>query len=144
LLEISHEIEGAKSNPQGRSGFVGSAFRERFLGLLPRTLLRLLFHMVAGNHQLVHKLSGSIFVTSVSPFTNVPGFVIPYIGGPKAVSFAFGSIVKKPVVRRGQIEIREIASVTAIFNHDLIDGAPAARFINELRSLFESRYREIE
>ncbi len=79
-----------------------------------------------------------------SPFGDVPGFVIPYPGGPKAVSFAFGTISKKPVVGNNKGEVREIASATAIFSHDLVDGAPAARFINKIRNYLEKNYRMIE
>ena len=138
LREVTAEIEVAKANPEDKSGFVGSRARERVLGLLPRWLLRFAFSMVARNHRMVHKLSGSIFVTSVSPFSNVPGFVIPYAGGPKATSFAFGSITKKPIVWHNQIETREIASVTAIFNHNLVDESRSRR---PHRGSFASRTR---
>lgn len=69
-------------------------------------------------------------------------YVLPYIGGPKASSFAIGSVARKPVVVRDAIEIREMVNVTAAFNHDLIDGAPAARFVNELRRLVEAGFGE--
>jgi len=35
----------------------------------------------------------------------------------------------------GQIEIREFLSVTLCFDHEVVDGAPAARFTNRLRDL---------
>jgi pyruvate/2-oxoglutarate dehydrogenase complex dihydrolipoamide acyltransferase (E2) component len=65
------------------------------------------------------------------------------MGGPKAVSFALGSTVKKPVVRRDAVEIREMINMTVVFNHDIVDGAPAARFINRLRKLIEIEYEAI-
>jgi len=34
-------------------------------------------------------------------------------------------------------------NLTAIFNHDLIDGAPAARFINRLRRYVETAFTEL-
>ena len=34
-------------------------------------------------------------------------------------------------------------NITATFNHDLVDGAPAARFINRLRKYIESYYQSI-
>ncbi len=69
--------------------------------------------------------------------------IIPYAGGPKAVSFAVGSIVKKPVVKNDEIVVREIINITAAFNHDLVDGAPAARLINRLRRYIEHDYRDL-
>ena len=92
---------------------------------------------------MVKKLSGTAFVTSVSMFSNVPGFIIPYIGKPKSCSFAIGSVYKKPIVKNNEITIREIVNITAIFNHDMIDGAPAARFINQLRKYIEIDYKEL-
>jgi pyruvate/2-oxoglutarate dehydrogenase complex dihydrolipoamide acyltransferase (E2) component len=52
--------------------------------------------------------------------------------------------VKKPVVAGKKIEIREMVNITAVFNHDIIDGAPAARFINRLRTIIEKEYEEID
>jgi pyruvate/2-oxoglutarate dehydrogenase complex dihydrolipoamide acyltransferase (E2) component len=46
-------------------------------------------------------------------------------------------------VRKDRIEIREMLNITVIFNHDCVDGAPAARFINELRKYVETDYRSI-
>ena len=96
------------------------------------------------NHKKVMALSGSVFVTSISMFSDIPGYVIPYSGGPKACSFAIGSVVKKPVVEKDSIVIRETVNVTAVFNHDIVDGAPAARFINRLREIIEKEHDGIE
>jgi pyruvate/2-oxoglutarate dehydrogenase complex dihydrolipoamide acyltransferase (E2) component len=95
------------------------------------------------SHQRVKELSGTVFVTSVSMFSNLTGYILPYSGGPKAVSFAIGSSVKKPVVVKNEIAIREIINITAIFNHDSVDGAPAARFVNQLRSYIEKDYEKL-
>ena len=40
----------------------------------------------------------------------------------------------------GRIEPRQILSLTIIFDHDVIDGAPAARFARRLVELIESGY----
>lgn len=42
-----------------------------------------------------------------------------------------------------QYIVRELINLTAVFNHDLIDGAPAARFINRLRRYVETAYAEL-
>ena len=38
----------------------------------------------------------------------------------------------------GRIEPREILNLTVVFDHDVIDGAPAARFVRRLVELIES------
>ena len=47
-------------------------------------------------------------------------------------TFALGAIVKKPYIIDGKIEHRDILHITAEFNHDIVDGAPAARCIARL------------
>ena len=84
---------------------------------------------------------GTTYVTSVSGFSDVSGFAIPYIeGGNRPLSFAIGSIVKKPGVINSEIEIREYLSLTICINHDLVDGAPAARFVTRLKQRIEGHF----
>ncbi|MFC2023665.1 2-oxo acid dehydrogenase subunit E2 [Chloroflexota bacterium] len=45
-----------------------------------------------------------------------------------------------PLVVDGQVEIRERLSVTVSFDHDIIDGAPAARFTQRFKEMIESAY----
>jgi len=49
-----------------------------------------------------------------------------------------GGIAEKPGVAQGQIQIREVLSLTLTFDHDVVDGAPAARFASRLKELIES------
>ncbi len=51
-----------------------------------------------------------------------------------------GGIGEKPGVVGGQITLREYLSLTISFDHETIDGAPAARFTAMLKELIESAY----
>jgi pyruvate/2-oxoglutarate dehydrogenase complex dihydrolipoamide acyltransferase (E2) component len=51
-----------------------------------------------------------------------------------------GGIARKPAVVEDHIEPREMLSLTVIFDHDVVDGAPAARFVQRLVELIESGY----
>jgi pyruvate/2-oxoglutarate dehydrogenase complex dihydrolipoamide acyltransferase (E2) component len=51
-----------------------------------------------------------------------------------------GGIAQKPGVIEGRIEIREYLSLTITFDHDIVDGAPAARFAQRFKELLESGY----
>jgi pyruvate/2-oxoglutarate dehydrogenase complex dihydrolipoamide acyltransferase (E2) component len=51
-----------------------------------------------------------------------------------------GGIAKKPSIVEERIEVREYLSVTISFDHDIIDGAPAARFTQRLKGLIENGY----
>jgi pyruvate/2-oxoglutarate dehydrogenase complex dihydrolipoamide acyltransferase (E2) component len=138
--EIETEIRQAKSDSGEQRSYMSSSLGQRIITTLPKWLVMAVFRLILRNHRLVKSFSGTAFVTSVSMFSNAPGHVIPFAGGPKAVSFAVGSVVKKPVVRKNEIVIREILHLTAVFNHDLVDGAPAARFVNQLRRYIETDY----
>jgi len=140
LKEITGEIDSSKHDEEDGKGLVFTAAGQRLIDALPGKLVLWFFRFLLKSHARVKKLSGTVFVTSVSMFSNAPGFIIPFAGGPKAAAFAIGSAVKKPVVKDDEIVIREMINITAIFNHDLIDGAPAARFINRFRRYLEKDF----
>jgi pyruvate/2-oxoglutarate dehydrogenase complex dihydrolipoamide acyltransferase (E2) component len=50
-------------------------------------------------------------------------------------TFGVGAIEKRPVVRDGKIEVRKMMTLTLNFDHRIIDGAPAARFLNDVQHL---------
>ena len=45
-----------------------------------------------------------------------------------------------PAVVDGQIVVRDFLSLTIGLDHDIIDGAPGARFVNRFKGLIESAY----
>jgi pyruvate/2-oxoglutarate dehydrogenase complex dihydrolipoamide acyltransferase (E2) component len=51
-----------------------------------------------------------------------------------------GSIVSRPALADGQLEEREYLCLTLSFDHDIVDGAPAARFAQHLKELLESSH----
>lgn len=57
-------------------------------------------------------------------------------------TFGIGSVEKRPVVRGGEVVVRPMLSITLNFDHRLIDGAPAARFLNDVRLLLEGGLNE--
>ena len=143
IKEISAEIEIAKKNEKDEVGYIFSKSTQYFFNILPKKIVMLILRHIVRNHKRVKDMSGTVFVTSVTMFSNVSGYVIPYIGGPQAASFAIGSTVKRATVIRDEIKIREMINITAIFNHDIVNGAPAARFINRLREYIEVKYNDI-
>ena len=57
-----------------------------------------------------------------------------------ALWITVGGIGEKPGVIDGHIAIRDYLSLTISFDHETIDGAPAARFTERLKELIESGY----
>jgi pyruvate/2-oxoglutarate dehydrogenase complex dihydrolipoamide acyltransferase (E2) component len=140
VKEIDREISESKNGKNEAHSYVASPGIQKIMTILPDFVIKTFFRLLINDHKLVKKLSGTAFVTSVSMFSNIPGYIIPYVGKPKSSSFALGSVYKKPVVKGKDIVIREMINITAIFNHDMIDEAPAARFISQMRKYIETDY----
>ncbi len=96
--EVDAIIHASKHDDQETSGYISSSAARWLLDKLPKWLVLFLLRRILANYKRVRRLSGTVFVTSVSMFSNIPGYAVPYAGGPNAVSFAFGSTVRKPVV----------------------------------------------
>jgi pyruvate/2-oxoglutarate dehydrogenase complex dihydrolipoamide acyltransferase (E2) component len=77
-------------------------------------------------------------MTSVGMFGKGAGWGIPIAG--HTLMLTLGGIGEKPGVIEGQIAILEYLSITISFDHDIIDGAPAARFTERLKDLIESGF----
>jgi pyruvate/2-oxoglutarate dehydrogenase complex dihydrolipoamide acyltransferase (E2) component len=58
----------------------------------------------------------------------------------QTLGLVVGGIARKPAVVEDRIEPREILNLTVAFDHDVVDGAPAARFVRRLVELIESGY----
>jgi pyruvate/2-oxoglutarate dehydrogenase complex dihydrolipoamide acyltransferase (E2) component len=77
---------------------------------------------------------GTVEISAVGMFGNGAGWGIPP-APPTALMVTVGGIGEKPVVVEGHAAIREYLSLTISFDHDIIDGAPAARFTQRLKEL---------
>jgi pyruvate/2-oxoglutarate dehydrogenase complex dihydrolipoamide acyltransferase (E2) component len=82
---------------------------------------------------------GTVGITAVGMFGNGAGWGIPP-APPTPLMMTVGGIGQKPGVVDGHIAIRDYLSLTISFDHELIDGAPAARFTQRLKELIESGY----
>jgi len=49
-----------------------------------------------------------------------------------------GGLTQRPRVIDGQISVRDVLDLTVAIDHNVVDGAPAARFTAEFRELLES------
>jgi pyruvate dehydrogenase E2 component (dihydrolipoamide acetyltransferase) len=73
--------------------------------------------------------------------TNLGGLGVesftPIINPPQAGILGVGKILEKPVVLGGDIHIRSMMTLSLVFDHRLIDGAPAAKFLAKVKELLE-------
>jgi pyruvate/2-oxoglutarate dehydrogenase complex dihydrolipoamide acyltransferase (E2) component len=82
---------------------------------------------------------GTVEISAVGMFVTGTGWGIPPAPA-TTLMLTVGGTGEKPGVVDGHIAIREYLSLTISFDHDLIDGAPAARFTQRLKELIESGY----
>jgi pyruvate dehydrogenase E2 component (dihydrolipoamide acetyltransferase) len=63
---------------------------------------------------------------------------VAIVNPPEGAILAIGSIVERPVVKKGQIVIGHTMKVTLSSDHRIIDGAVAARFLQDLKLQMEN------
>jgi pyruvate/2-oxoglutarate dehydrogenase complex dihydrolipoamide acyltransferase (E2) component len=103
---------------------------------LPAFIRRLFFRILGKAPHVMKKSGGTIMVTSVGMFGSGAGWGLPVAS--HTLNVTVGGIVSRPSIVNGQLENREYLCLTLSFDHDIIDGAPAARFIQRFRELIES------
>jgi pyruvate dehydrogenase E2 component (dihydrolipoamide acetyltransferase) len=84
-------------------------------------------------------VSGGTFTLTNLGMYDVDAFT-PIINLPEAAILGVGRIQAKPVVREGQVVVRQMVTLSLVFDHRLVDGAPAARFLQRIKQLVENPY----
>ena len=82
------------------------------------------------------ELSGStITITSLGALGGI--VTTPVINYPEVAIIGVNRIVERPVVRDGQIVTRKIMNLSTSFDHRVVDGWDAARFVQDLKEMLE-------
>jgi len=83
------------------------------------------------------ELSGAtITITSLGPLGGI--VTTPVINPPEVAIVGVGRIVERPVVRAGAIVARRMMNLSSSFDHRVVDGVVAARFVQAVRCLLET------
>jgi pyruvate dehydrogenase E2 component (dihydrolipoamide acetyltransferase) len=64
----------------------------------------------------------------------------PIINPPETAILGVGRIVEKPAVKDGQIVVRSMMLLSLSFDHRIVDGAPAAQFLQRVKQILENPY----
>jgi pyruvate/2-oxoglutarate dehydrogenase complex dihydrolipoamide acyltransferase (E2) component len=105
----------------------------RLPAVMRRFFLRLLFR---SPHRL-KDMNGTVALTSVGMFGTGGGWGLPVSN--HTLQLTLGGIATRPALINGQLENRQMLCVTMSFDHDIVDGAPAARFAQTFKELIERR-----
>ena len=132
--EIHQEIRAAQVQEVAKAatGF-------NLVQYMPTFLIGFFLRILGRDPKQMKKYTGTVALSSVGMFGKGGGWGIPP-ANPPSLLVTVGGIGEKPGVADGHIAIREYLSLTLSFDHDIIDGAPAARFTQRFKELIESGY----
>lgn len=139
--EIHEEIRLVQSTPVPSGRGMPSWYRSAMLLPWPLSGLikTLLVRVMSRDPSIAVSMAGTISISSVGMFGGGHGGwgISPT---PQPLALVVGSTSIKPAFIDGRIESREILHLTVMFDHDVVDGGPAARFTRRLVELIESGY----
>jgi pyruvate/2-oxoglutarate dehydrogenase complex dihydrolipoamide acyltransferase (E2) component len=147
LADIHAEIRGAQRAPVTVGDVqVSAPHAARMIGLftrLPRIARDLIvWRRLHRDPFLMKRMMGTVGVTAIGMMGRGGiGWGVPI--GIHPVVVAVGGIAQRPAIVGDQLVTREHVGVTVLFDHEVTDGAPVARFIGRLQELMEAAY-EVE
>jgi pyruvate dehydrogenase E2 component (dihydrolipoamide acetyltransferase) len=109
---------------------------EKDLGLVAKESAALIEKARIGRLQVDDVTGNSITISSLGGF-EIDSFT-PIVNLPEAAILGVGSVVDRPVVKSGKIEVAPIMKLSLSFDHRIVDGAPAARFLQLLKRKLET------
>jgi len=80
---------------------------------------------------------GTVAVTAVGMFAGGAGFGLTPLSL-MSLDVIVGGMSQRPRVVDGQVTVRDVLDLTLAVDHNIVDGAPFARFGAEFRALLES------
>jgi pyruvate/2-oxoglutarate dehydrogenase complex dihydrolipoamide acyltransferase (E2) component len=139
VAEITRQIRDAKQRSITKQDIVlqrRTTFSEKLYYVLPGPVRRTIWRYLLRHPRYAYLKMGNVGITSIGMMGKVSGWFIPSSVHP--VSFGIGSVIRKPIVINNEIAIRDMLNMTVLLDHDVVDGAPMARFINELSGNIEN------
>jgi pyruvate/2-oxoglutarate dehydrogenase complex dihydrolipoamide acyltransferase (E2) component len=134
LQSIHDEIRRVQTAPADASLSQAARF-----GLsLPAPIRRLAWRLPQWFPRRWKALAGTVSVTSVGMFGTTGGWAVTPTN--YTLQVAVGGIASRPRYVDGELTERELLSLTVTFDHDVVDGADAARFVDRFVELVEGAH----
>ena len=131
--QIHEEIRSIQHDP-ARSAQSGGL--TRLAQRVPGSVRDIVYWALRQNPHWRKAIAGTTIVTAVGMFAQASGWGIGFLPY-HTLGLTVAGINSKPGVVQGQIEIREYLQLTISLDHDIVDGAPAARFVQQLKERIE-------
>ena len=137
-LDIEQEIRKAKEQGADNNEYRRKWKYIRWFLSLPAFIRKVFYYYIIRSPRRFKKHMGTVAVTAVGMFGAGSGWGLGLLN--HTLEVVIGGKSHKPVYLKGQLEKREFLSVTIAVDHDVVDGAPGARFARDLRELVEKGY----
>ncbi len=95
-----------------------------------------LIQRALAGRSLPDNLTGGTFTITNLGMYDIDGFT-PIINQPQAAILGAGRIASKPVDVDGEVRLRQMMTLSLSFDHRIVDGAVAARFLQRVKQLIE-------
>jgi pyruvate dehydrogenase E2 component (dihydrolipoamide acetyltransferase) len=105
---------------------------------IARSLRELATRALAGKSTPDDLTGGTFTITNLGMF-DIDAFT-PIINLPECAILGVGRIREMPAVHAGQMCVRKMMVLSLTFDHRLVDGAPAARFLQRIKQYVEQPY----
>jgi len=133
--DLTAELRRVKRDPSASSSGrwlerVGPA-ATRIPGVIP-AMYAVMARSVAARQRI-----GTVAVTAVGMFAGGGGLGITPLSL-MSLEIIVGGVSQRPRVIEGQVTVRDVLDLTIAIDHNVVDGAPAARFAAEFRELLET------
>lgn len=132
--DLTAELRAVKADPSrsgaGRWLDRAAPALARVPGVVPA------MYAVMGRSVTARRRTGTVEVSAVGMFAGGGGFAI----APMAIAslqVVVGGTSRRPWSLGHRVELRDVLQLTVTIDHDIVDGAPAARFGAALRQLIE-------
>jgi pyruvate dehydrogenase E2 component (dihydrolipoamide acetyltransferase) len=135
ILKKYYNIGFATDTPEGLMVPVVKNAKDKSILQLAEELTQLAEKARNRTIDLADLKGGTFTVTNYGALGGIYG--TPIINHPEVAILGVGKIKEKPVVRDGKIEIRKILYLALSFDHRVVDGGEAARFLNTVIARLE-------
>jgi len=132
IRQIQNDIREAQKNKGDKLGNLSGI---TWVRLIPGFLLRTFVRIAEKNIRMA-KRYGKVSVTAVGMFSKDAAWFIPH--GTTTVLVTVGGISEKVVETGGNYVTKEHLCLTVSFDHNIVDGAPAARFTSQFTNMIVS------
>jgi pyruvate/2-oxoglutarate dehydrogenase complex dihydrolipoamide acyltransferase (E2) component len=134
VADVTAELRRVKGadRPRTGSGWLerASTACTRIPGAIP------VLYALMGRSVRIRQRIGTVGVTAVGMFAGGGGFGITQLTL-MSLQVVVGGVSPRPRAVDGDVQVRDVLDVTVTIDHNVVDGAPAARFGADLRQLIE-------